>query len=101
MARQATYAARPGIMSDMTSSRTPGKPPRRTLSRFLSPGPDSTTAQLRTYATVWALLLPVWVSAEWWSHPDSLHRALYILLSIISITQCLSAVGLLRKRRRD
>jgi hypothetical protein len=88
-------------MSGMTSSdRTPGKPPRGALTRFLSPGPDSSTAQLRAYATVWALLLPVWVSAQWWSHPDGLYRALYIMLSVISITQSLSAVALLRKRRQ-
>jgi hypothetical protein len=98
--RQATYAARPGIMSPMTSSdRSPGKPPRGALYRFLSPGPDSSTAQLRAYATVWAVLLPVWISAEWWSHPDLLRRVLYVLLSIISVTQSLSAVALLRRRR--
>ncbi|WP_069461823.1 hypothetical protein [Actinacidiphila rubida] len=84
----------------MTSSRpTPGKPRRGTLSRFLSPGPDSSTVQLRTYAAVWALLLPVWISAQWWSHPDALRRVLYVLLSVVSITQSLSAVALLRKRR--
>jgi len=87
-------------MSGMTSSsRTPGKPPRGSLIRFLSPGPDSSTAQLRAYATVWAVLLPVWVSAQWWSHPDTLRRVLYVLLSVISITQSLNAVALLRKRR--
>jgi hypothetical protein len=87
------------MMSGMSSSPTPGKPQRSALSRFLSPGPDSSTAQLRTYATVWALLLPVWISAQWWSHPDTLRRVLYILLSVISVTQSLSAVALLRKRR--
>ncbi|MYS24344.1 MULTISPECIES: hypothetical protein [unclassified Streptomyces] len=84
----------------MTSSRNPGRPQRAALSRFMSPGPDSSTAQLRAYAAVWALLLPVWVSGQWWSHPDALRRALYILLSIVSVTQCLSAVALLRKRGR-
>jgi hypothetical protein len=87
------------MMSPMTSSPTPGKPQRSALSRFLSPGPDSSTAQLRTYAAAWALLLPVWISAQWWSDPDTLRRVLYILLSVISVTQSLSAVALLRKRR--
>lgn len=89
------------MMCAMSSSRppTPDKPRRSGLSRFLSPGPDSSTAQLRAYAIVWALLLPVWISAQWWSHPDTLRRILYILLSVISITQSLSAVALLRKRR--
>ncbi|WP_329132889.1 hypothetical protein OG552_14375 [Streptomyces sp. NBC_01476] len=82
-----------------SSSRTPGKRPRGTLSRFLSPGPDSSTAQLRAYATVWAVLLPVWVSAQWWSHPDTLRRVLYVVLSLVSVTQSLSAVALLRRRR--
>lgn len=87
-------------MSGMTSSsRTPDKRPRGSLLRFLSPGPDSSTAQLRAYAAVWALLLPLWVSAEFWSHPDGLRRVLYILLSIISITQSSSALALLRRRR--
>lgn len=87
-------------MSRMTSSsRTPGKPPRSALSRFLAPGPDSSTAQLRAYATIWALLLPLWISAQFWSHPDGLRRVLYVLLSVISITQSLNAVALLRKRR--
>ncbi|MBY8876713.1 hypothetical protein [Actinacidiphila acidipaludis] len=83
----------------MTSSPTPGRPQRSTLSRFLSPGPDSSTTQLRAYAIVWALLLPVWISAQWWSHPDTLRRVLYVLLSVVSVTQSLSAVALLRKRR--
>jgi hypothetical protein len=87
------------MMSGMTSSETPGRPQRSVLSRFLSPGPDSSTAQLRAYATVWALLLPVWISAQWWSHPDTLRRVLYVLLSVVSVTQSLSAVALLRKRR--
>lgn len=88
------------MMCGMTSSRpTPGKPQRSALSRFLSPGPDSSTTQLRAYAAVWALLLPVWISAQWWSHPDTLRRVLYVLLSVVSITQSLSAVALLRKRR--
>jgi len=87
------------MMSGMTSSPTPGRPQRGTLSRFLSPGPDSSTAQLRAYATVWALLLPVWISAQWWSHPDTLRRVLYVLLSVVSVTQSLSALALLRKRR--
>jgi hypothetical protein len=87
------------MMAGMTSSPTPGKPKRSTASRFLSPGPDSSTGQLRAYATVWALLLPVWVSAQWWSHPDTLRRVLYVLLTVISITQSLSAAALLRKRR--
>ncbi|HEY5836501.1 hypothetical protein [Streptomyces sp.] len=82
-----------------SSSPTPDKPPRSALSRFLSPGPDSSTAQLRAYATVWALLLPLWISAQFWSHPDGLRRALYVLLSVISITQSLNAMALLRKRR--
>lgn len=87
-------------MSRMTSSsRTPGKPPRSTVIRFLSPGPDSSTAQLRAYATIWGLLLPLWISAQFWSHPDGLRRALYVLLSIVSITQSLSALALLRRRR--
>lgn len=63
------------------------------------PGPDSSTAQLRAYATVWAVLLPVWVSAQWWSHPDTLRRVLYVVLSLVSVTQSLSAVALLRRRR--
>jgi hypothetical protein len=89
------------MMAGMRPSSTPppGRPRRGALSRFLSPGPDSSTGQLRAYATVWALLLPVWVSAEWWSHPDTLRRVLYVLLSVISVTQCLSALALLRKRR--
>jgi hypothetical protein len=87
-------------MSGMTSSsRTPGKPPRRPLSRFLSPGPDSSTAQLRAYAIIWALLLPLWISAQFWSDPDTLRRVLYVLLSVVSVTQSLSAAALLRKRR--
>lgn len=98
--RPGTSTAPPGIMSRMTShSQPPGKPPRGPLLRFLSPGPDSSTAQLRTYASVWAALLVVWVSAEFWSHPDGLRRALFIVLSLVSITQSLSAVALLRKRR--
>lgn len=88
------------MMSVMTTSPPgPGKPRRSTLSRFLSPGPDSSTRQLRAYAVVWALLLPVWISAQWWTHPDTLRRVLFVLLSVISITQSLSAVALLRKRR--
>lgn len=88
------------MMSVMTTSPPgPGAPRRSALSRFLSPGPDSTTAQLRAYSIVWALLLPVWISAQWWSSPDTLRRVLYVLLSVISVTQCLNAVALLRKRR--
>jgi hypothetical protein len=84
----------------MTSSdRPPGRPPRSALSRFLAPGPDSSTAQLRAYATVWALLLPLWIGVQFWSHPDTLRRVLYALLAVISITQSLNAVALLRKRR--
>jgi hypothetical protein len=99
-AEEGTYPPGTGIMSHMTSSRrTPGKPPRGPFLRFLSPGPDSTTAQLRAYATVWGLLLPLWISAEFWSHPDRLRRALYVLLSLVSLTQSLSALALLRKRR--
>jgi hypothetical protein len=88
-------------MSGMTSSssRTPGKPPRGTLSRFLSPGPDSSTAQLRGYAAVWLLLLPLWISVQFWQHPSTLYRVLYAMLAVISLTQSLSAVALLRKRR--
>jgi preprotein translocase subunit Sec63 len=88
------------MMSGMSSSNpTPGGPKRGTVLRFLSPGPDSSTAQLRAYATVWGLLLPVWVSAQWWTHPDTLRRVLYVLLSVVSVTQVLSALALLRKRR--
>lgn len=87
------------MMADMTSSPTPPERPRRSaLFRFLSPGPDSSTTQLRAYATVWALLLPVWISAQWWTHPDTLRRVLYVLLAVISVTQSLSALALLRKR---
>lgn len=98
-ARAATSAAAPGMMAYMTSSPTPGRPRRSALSRFLSPGADSSTPQLRAYATVWGLLLPLWVSAQWWTHPDTLRRVLYVLLSVISLTQALSALALLRKRR--
>jgi preprotein translocase subunit Sec63 len=87
------------MMAGMTSSPTPGKPQRSALWRFLSPGPDSSTKQLRAYATVWGLLLPLWISAQWWTHPDTLRRVLFVLLAIVSATQSLSAVALLRKRR--
>lgn len=87
-------------MARMTSSSPPpGKPQRGTLIRFLSPGPDSSTAQLRAYATVWALLLPLWISAQFWSHPNALRRVLYVLLAVISVIQSLNAIALLRKRR--
>jgi hypothetical protein len=87
-------------MSRMTSRSQPsGKPPRGPFLRFLSPGPDSSTTQLRVYAWIWAALLIVWLSAQIWSHPDTLRRAMYILLSVVSITQSLSAVALLRKQR--
>lgn len=87
-------------MSGMTSSsRTPGKPPRGPLSRFLSPGPDSSTTQLRAYAIVWGLLLPLWISAQFWGNPDGLRRLLYALLAVISVMQAATAMTLLRKRR--
>jgi hypothetical protein len=87
-------------MSRMTSSSQPPGAPRRTsLRRFLSPGPDSSTAQLKAYAWTWAILLVVWVSAQFWSDPDTLRRVLYVMLSLVSITQTLSALALLGKRR--
>ncbi|MET9219726.1 hypothetical protein ACIOC1_23190 [Streptomyces sp. NPDC088197] len=81
-----------------SSSQPPGAPRRSALRRFLSPGPDSSTTQLRAYAWTWAILLVVWISAQFWAHPDGLRRALYILLSLVSITQALSALALLSKR---
>jgi hypothetical protein len=87
-------------MSRMTSSsQPPGAPQRGSLRRFLSPGPDSSTLQLKAYAWTWAILLVVWVSAQFWSDPDTLRRVLYVMLSLVSITQALSALALLSKRR--
>ncbi|MEW2520155.1 hypothetical protein [Actinacidiphila alni] len=86
-----------------SSSQPPGAPrrsPLRTLRTFLSPGPDSSTLQLKAYAWTWTVLLVVWVSAQFWSHPDTLRRVLYVVLSLVSITQTLSALAILGKRRR-
>lgn len=76
------------------------KRPRSTTLRFLSPGPDSSTTQLKVYVTVWAALLVLWISAQFWmSDISGFQRALYILLAIVALTQMGSAAGQLRKRR--
>ncbi|MEU3458518.1 hypothetical protein ABZ721_01000 [Streptomyces sp. NPDC006733] len=74
--------------------------PRGSTLRFLSPGPDSSTTQLKVYVGVWAVLLVLWISAQFWmSHISGFQRVLYVLLALVALTQMSSAAAQLRKRR--
>ncbi|MCM2419923.1 hypothetical protein [Streptomyces sp. RKAG293] len=74
--------------------------PRSTTLRFLSPGPDTSTTQLKVYIAIWAALLVLWISAQFWmSDISGFQRVLYILLALVALTQMSSAAAQLRKRR--
>lgn len=104
------------MMSDMTQNpgREPGdhpspdgeaprsKPerPRSPTLRFLSPGPDTSTTQLKVYLGVWAVLLVLWIGAQFWtSDLSGLRRVLYAVLALVALTQMSAAATQLRKRR--
>ncbi|MDJ0342430.1 hypothetical protein QMK19_22110 [Streptomyces sp. H10-C2] len=95
----------PNRDANRNSNRDPNRDPkpqrpRSTTLRFLSPGPDSSTQQLKVYVAIWTALLILWISAQFWmSDISGFQRALYILLSLVALTQLLSAAGQLRKRR--
>ncbi|MCZ4118550.1 hypothetical protein [Streptomyces sp. H39-S7] len=73
--------------------------PRGTTLRFLSPGPDTSTTQLKVYLGIWAALLVLWISAQFWmSDISGFQRALYVLLALVALTQMSSAAAQLRKR---
>lgn len=74
-------------------------PRRSALLRFLSPGADTSRTQLKAYFAAWAVLLCLFVSVQFWLEMTGLRRALYALLALVSVTQMLTAVALLRKRR--
>lgn len=86
------------------SSDGGGSPPkpqceRSATLRFLSPGPDTSTTQLRVYAGIWAVLLILWSSAQFWTSDISgFQRALYVVLALVALTQMSSAAAQLRKR---
>lgn len=75
------------------------KTPRGGLMRWLSPTEDSSWLQLRAHVVIWSLLAVLWISWEFWGDGTAMHRLLGILLTVLSIIQALSAVGLMRRKR--
>lgn len=66
---------------------------------WLSPTEESSWTQLRVYAVIWTLLALLWISWQFWGDGTTLRRLLFIVLTLVSITQALNAVGLMRKKR--
>jgi hypothetical protein len=92
----------PGRDPSSDGCGSPPKPrrPRGAAPRFLSPGPDTSTRQLRVYAGIWTALLALWISAQFWTSDISgFQRVLYALLALVALTQISSAAAQLRKRR--
>ncbi|WP_277438657.1 hypothetical protein [Streptomyces sp. SPB162] len=86
--------------SDGRGARPEPQPPRSATLRFLSPGPDTSTTQLKVYAGIWAVLLVLWISAQFWTSDISgFQRMLYALLALVALTQVSSAATRLRRRR--
>ena len=69
------------------------------LMRWLTPTQDSSWIQLRVHAIAWTLFTALWISWQFWGDGSALRRLLFILLTVVSITQALNTVGLMRKKR--
>ena len=83
----------------MDSNTSRSRPPRSTLTRWVSPDADSSWAALGVTTAIWSVLAVFWILYLALADVELYRLVLYPVLALVAVLQVLSNIAAIKKKR--